>query len=435
MYEIFDTDGLSDTATVHITIDSINDAPVAVDDSASTDEDVPVSIPVLVNDSAGPSNEDPSLTIVSASDPANGSVAIVGGEIVYTPDANYHGTDSFTYTIEDSEGLQSTATVVVSVASLNDAPEAVNDSYTINEDSEITFDVSLNDSDVDGNLDPSSVVLVGNGPEHGTLVNQADGTFTYTTDANYNGTDSFMYQISDTDGLFATATVDINILPVNDAPEAVDDYYSTQQDTVLHSPSSVLDNDSDIDGDELSIESYDAVTKYGGDVSLDLDGNFTYTPSAGFAGYDTFTYTITDGNGETATATVTIEVQAKNNRSISVDLQSFNLDGTSLSGQMLITNQSGNYDVQVTALDVTVQYRSSTVKQWTDVAVIDDSCLYNPEPHFLITDSQLVAFSGCELAEDIGADATVRVTANVKIYGRIKGQGKSNGWFLSRLTN
>ena len=99
---------------------------------------------------------------------------------------------------------------------------------------------------------------------------------------------------------------------------------------------------------------------------------------------------------------------------------------------MLITNQSGEYDVQVEDMRIAVQYRSSELKQWTSVDVT--SCTFNPSATFLVTDTKSVSFSGCILADDIAADATVRVTANVKIYGRIKGK-KTDGWYLNRLSN
>ena len=137
-----------------------------------------------------------------------------------------------------------------------------------------------------------------------------------------------------------------------------------------------------------------------------------------------------------ATATVLITVEARNNRSISVDLQAFELgmDRQSLSGYLVITNQSGDYDVQINDLAIEVQYRLAGGGGWESVQVVEESCSFAPSPNFQIVDQQGVSFSGCTLAEPIPDDATVRVTALVKIFGRIKGKGKADSWFLSRLS-
>lgn len=297
----------------------------------------------------------------------------------------------------------------------------------------MTINATVSDSDVDNNLDPSTATVV-SGPSNGTVVNNNDGTFTYTPDENFNGTDSFVYQVCDTDGLCDTAEVIVNVTPVNDPPVAVDDAYSTIQDTTLTVDApGVLVNDSDVDGDTIVVDSFDAFSQFGGSVSANPDGSLSYTPASGFAGFDTFTYTISDGNGGTDTAMVTITVDARNNRSISLDLQDFTLDGTSLSGYFLITNQSDGYDVQIVDMQIEVQYRLPGTG-WTYVVVNEGSCSFNPSANFLVVDQQSVDFSGCELAELIPDGATVRVTAKAKIFGRIKGKGKADGWFLSRLS-
>jgi VCBS repeat-containing protein len=194
----------------------------------------------------------------------------------------------------------------------NAAPVAVNDSYSLSEDGTLAQPapgVLANDTDSDGG--PLTAQLEA-GPAHGDLTLNADGSFTYTPAANYSGSDSFTYRAVDNlNAQSGVATVTLTVDPANDAPTAADDAYSTTQGAAL-SPSAsggVLANDSDIDGDVLT-----AVLGTGpshGALTLNSDGSFTYTPSAGYVGADSFTYTARDPSStDSAPATVTIQVQA-----------------------------------------------------------------------------------------------------------------------------
>ena len=213
-------DGLADSnvAAVNITVNSVNDPVVAVVDTATTAEDTPVTIVVQENDSAGPANENQTLTTVAVTDPPHGTAAIDGnGSVTYTPDLDYNGTDSFDYTVCDSDNACASATVTVLVDTVNDPPVAGDDSATTNEDTPVTVNVLGNDSDVDGNLVPGSVEIV-DAPANGTVVKNADNTFTYAPAANFSGQDSFTYKVCDSDGACATATVTLTVVLVNNAP-------------------------------------------------------------------------------------------------------------------------------------------------------------------------------------------------------------------------
>ncbi|MDR5591991.1 Ig-like domain-containing protein, partial [Christiangramia sp. SM2212] len=298
-YTIEDEEGLSDTATVFVTVNPVNDAPVANDDSAVTDEDTAVVIEVLENDTDVDGDE---LTVVSVTDPENGSVVInEDGTVTYTPNTDFEGEDEFTYTIEDEEGLSDTATVTVIVAPTNDAPVANDDNAVTDEDTAVVIDVLENDTDVDG--DELTVVSVTQ-PSNGTVVINEDGTVTYTPNDNFNGDDEFTYTIEDEEGLSDTATVFVTVNPVNDAPVANDDSAETDQDVPVEI--AVLDNDTDLDGDELTVVS--VTDPENGSVVINEDGTVTYTPNDSFTGEDVFEYTISDGNGGTDTAVVTITV-------------------------------------------------------------------------------------------------------------------------------
>lgn len=431
-YQICDTKGVCDTATVAVTVNPVNDPPVANPDSASTDEDVPVVITVTANDSDVDGNLNPaSASVVSG--PSHGSITGNGdGTFTYTPSPDYHGNDSFIYQVCDSDGACSQATVTIAVASLNDPPVANDDSFETQEDVPATINVAGNDVDVDGNLVISSILVLSS-PIHGTLTNNENGSILYTPYPNYNGPDGFSYQICDSEGQCDSATVSIIVTSVNDPPVALDNGYVTPQDTALTiaAPEGVLTNDSDIDGDALTT-SAPASTNFGGSVALDSDGSFSYTPAAGFAGYDTFTYKVSDGNGGTDTAVVTIEVQAKNGRSISVNWGDWTSSGTSLAGYFILTNQSsGGYAVQIIAQRTEVEYKASSAKSWTPVDVA--GCSFAPSEPWLLTTQQTVRFTGCQLRSSIPSGTTVRVTAIVDVYGH-KDRGQQKVSFLARLS-
>ena len=300
-YTVSDGDD-SDTATVIVTVNAVNDAPIAGDDAIVTDEDRPLTLTGLLDNDSDVDGD--TLTILPLAQPANGTVVDNDdGTLTYTPDENYYGPDSFTYVVSDGAGGTDTAAVTVSVEPVNDAPNAVDDAAAGDEDADITTgDVLANDSDVETvDLAIESFTQ----PTHGTVVDNDDGTFTYTPDDNYSGPDSFTYTIVDADGETDMATVALTVNPVNDAPEAADD------DAVVVVNESivtgdVLANDSDLDGDDLVIDSFTQPSH--GSVAAHGDGTFIYTPDEDFLGDDTFTYTVSDGDGGTDVGTVTVSV-------------------------------------------------------------------------------------------------------------------------------
>ena len=432
-YQICDAENECSTAEVTIYVTPVNDAPVALDDATTATEDTPLvinPIDLLGNDS---DVDGDSLNISGFTQPSNGTLTYENGTFTYSPKANFCGSDSFTYTISDGE-LSAIAAVTIEVVCVNDAPVALDDATIATEDTPQSFNSSTllgNDSDIDRN---SLLIDSFTQPSNGTLVDNRDGTFTYTPNANYCGTDSFTYTISDGMGGTDTATATINVACVNDAPLAQNDAYSTNQNTKLTvAAPGVLTNDSDpIEGSPVSVSSYDTTGTFGGTIVMNPDGSFSYTPAKDFAGYDTFTYTITDGQGGYATATVTITVAAKNGRSIAVSWGDWTKSGDQLSGFFNVQNMSGGgYAVQLTSFEIQVQYKTSGGNLWTDVAV--NKCLFNPAAPTLLQTSKTIQFSGCQLGSSIPAGATIRVTAIVGIFGH-KDQGQLKQLFLSRLS-
>ncbi len=179
-----------------------NNAPTPVNDVATTPEDTAVNIAVLANDTDPESN---TLSIASVGTPPNGTVAISGNSVIYTPKANFNGTDTFSYAVSDGSLLAS-AQVTVTVTPVNDAPVATDDTVNVTKNQAKVIDVRANDTDVDGNTLTLQTVTT---PGHGTAV-IADGKVTYTPATDYVGTDTFTYVISD-GSLTETGVVNITV--------------------------------------------------------------------------------------------------------------------------------------------------------------------------------------------------------------------------------
>lgn len=274
----------------------LNQAPVADDDSLSVFRNSGATfVDVLSNDADADSD---TLTVTDVVQPANGSVVNNGTSLTYTPNTGFIGTDVFEYTIDDGKGAQDTATVTVEV--LNNAPAASDDSATAVAGEQIVIDVLANDSDSDGGVLTIDSVTQ---PQNGTVVINSDGTVSYQSNNGYIGNDSFSYTITDTDGGQSTANVSITVESGNNPPVANDDIYNVAMNGSLDF--NPLENDSDPDGDAISLLSVDSSALHG-TLTVHEDGSMSYQAPLVFSGNDIFTYTIIDANGDTATATVTL---------------------------------------------------------------------------------------------------------------------------------
>lgn len=304
-YSISDGHGGSDSGTVTVTIDPVNDNPVAGDDSDSTAEDTPVDIDVLADDT---DVDGDSLSISGVTNPPNGTATVVSGKVHYVPDADYHGPDSFDYTVSDGQGGTDTGHVTVTVSSVNDPPVAAHDTATVTEDTPKTIDVLANDTDPDSAL---SIASVTNGAK-GSVTNNGTSV-TYVPALNATGSDTFTYTLAGS-GPDLTATVDVTIDNVNDLPVAGTDSFSIDEDEV--SDFDVLADDTDADGDGLTIS--DPGTPLHGVTSV-VGGKIHYVPTANYHGADSFTYTVSDGNGGTDTALVSLTLASVNDAPIADD--------------------------------------------------------------------------------------------------------------------
>jgi large repetitive protein len=310
-YQVIDGTGRTATATATVTVTPMPDAPVALPDVVVTNEDTPVTISVLTNDSDADGN---TLTIISVTvDPLQGTVTInPDGTITFDPAPNFNGTAVVTYVIDDGTGRTSATTATAIVASLQDAPVARPDIVTTQEDTPITISVLTTDSDSDG--DALTVIGATVDPAQGVITINPDGTITFTPASNFNGTAVITYVLSDSTGLTSTSTATVTVTPVNDVPLATLDTGSINPGGTLIFDPRV--NDGDADGDTLTIGAINgqpiipgaSVTVIGGVVMMNADGTLTFTPDPGYSGTPEFNYTITDGNGGSAIGTVRLTV-------------------------------------------------------------------------------------------------------------------------------
>lgn len=305
-YRIRDGNGAVDSALVTVTVSEVNDPPVASPDSASTSEDVAVTVAVTANDSDPDGDPVTLITSPIVTAPAHGSaVKVSGSSIRYTPHADFSGTDTFRYEAGDGRGRRTRAWVTITVAGVNDPPSALPDAVTTNEDTAVTVAVTGNDSDPDG--DALNVLAILEAPTHGTAVKVSSSSIRYTPHANYAGSDTFRYRIGDGNGAIDSALVTVTIVEVNDGPVAVDDTASTQPGEPVAIV--VTANDGDVDGDPVTLIASPIVTPPAHGTAVKLDGStIRYTPAAGFKGDDSFVYEIGDGRGLRARATVRVTV-------------------------------------------------------------------------------------------------------------------------------
>ena len=272
----------------------------------STRTPVATTITVLGNDTDVDLD---GLSVTAKTDPAHGVLTLTSGVLSYTPTLNYHGPDSFTYTISDGT-LTDVGTVNLTVTAVNDVPVAADDSATIARDAAATvIGVLANDTDADA--DPLLITAKTNGTKGSVVITgvvTGGGTgLTYDPFTGYNGADTFTYTISDGHGGTATATVAINITGANRPPNAVNDVTFSVPEGAGPTTLAVLANDDDPDGDTFDITArtngaHGTVAITGGGTGL------TYDPVSLYHGTDTFTYTIKDSGGLTDTATVVVTV-------------------------------------------------------------------------------------------------------------------------------
>ena len=304
------TDGTETvTETVTFNVTPVNDGPDAVNDVATTPEDQAITIDPLVNDN-DVDNDPPKITAVSV--PSDqGTVEIVNNEIVFTPADDYNGPATISYAITDGNGGTDVAEIVVDVTPVNDDPVANDDIAETPVDTPVIVDLLGNDSD----LDDDPLTLVNPTSPNGTVVDNGDGTVTFTPNPGYEGPAEITYTVEDGKGGQDTGTAVVNVGEGASPPVANDDTATTPEDTPV--TIDVLDNENDPDSDPLTITAA-SVPPEQGTVEI-VNNELVFTPAPDFNGPATITYAITDGNGGTDTAEVSVTVDPVNDDPIAVD--------------------------------------------------------------------------------------------------------------------
>ena len=303
-----DGKGGTDSITVTINVSNVNEAPTAVNDTATTDEDQSVRIDVLDNDT-DPDTERAALTVSVLRDPLDGTARVESDRtITYTPNANFAGENSFTYRLSDGS-LSDAGSVTVTVEAVNDAP---------------AFPAATAERSVSENAQPGANVgtpVTARDIDSATLIYRLTGAseFEIVEDTGQiqvapgvtldrERTPSYEVTVTASDGKGGTdsITVTINVSNVNEAPTAVNDTATTDEDQSVRID--VLDNDTDPDTERAALRVSVGRQPLNGTASVERDRTITYTPNANFAGENSFTYRVSDGSlSDAGSVTVTVE--------------------------------------------------------------------------------------------------------------------------------
>ena len=330
-YKACDPSGLCDTATLTITIEPVNDAPVASISIITTPEDVPktgdLKTRVLDIDNASNTLTFTQIGIMAS---IEGTYSLnADGTYLYTPAPNYVGTTAVTYKVCDPLNLCDTSTLIISIIKVNDPPIAANDSIATLEDKPVNNTVASNDTDSDNSASELTYTPISTLPaSSGTLVLNPNGTYTFTPALNFTGTVVVTYKVCDIGGLCDTATLTLTFSPVNDAPVARDSTVSTNEDTRLTSDLKPHVSDPDNPTNTLVFSQIGSISITQGILTLYLDGAFIFTPAPNFNGPVVITYKVCDPSGLCDTATLTIIVSPKNDKPTVTPLSISTLEDT-----------------------------------------------------------------------------------------------------------
>ena len=353
----------SNNATMQLTISATNSAPLCTADSSSGPEDADQTGTVTCSD-----GDDDEMTYTKVGNPTHGTATVdADGDWTYSPDANYHGSDSFTFRANDGSVNSTAVAMSITVTSVNDAPSCADDTSSGNEEAAQTGTLSC--TDVDG--DDLSYGKVGD-PTDGTATVDTNGDWTYTPDPDFQGSDAFTFRANDGSVDSNAATMSITVNGTNDVPVCSSDTSSGIEDADQTGTVACTD----VDGDLLTYSKVADPTN--GGVTVDTDGQWTYDPDPNFNGVDDFSFRAGDGSAFSSTVTMSITVTAVNDApSCTADSSSGAEDGdqtgtvtcTDIEGDFLTYDKAGNPANGTAAVDPD--------GYWT----------YSPDPDFHGSDS------------------------------------------------
>ncbi len=301
--------------------------PTAFEQNITTQEDTPISITLQAEDKSGRV-----LTYLIETPPSNGLLSGTAPNLTYTPNADYYGTDSFTFVVNNGILSSEVATVNILITPVNDAPVAVDDNVTTLENVSIAIKPLLNDTDIDGNSSKLRIISISQ-PSFGTVFLSEEFVY-YAPNSHNELIDYFNYTIEDEYGARDTATITINITLVNEPPIAYNQIVYTDEDT----PISIELNATDLDGDELN---YTITYQPENGVVTGIAPHLTYTPDSNYSGNDYIAYMVNDGEYDSYVAVVTIVVNPLNDPPIA----NAGEDYIGIRGDTVVFNGSDSYDI------------------------------------------------------------------------------------------
>ena len=370
-----------------------NNPPNANNDSFSAGMNAATVLDVLANDS-----DSDAISISAMTEPTNGSLINNQSTITYSPNAGYVGSDSFSYTIKDTAGQESSATVSLSIANL--PPVAENDVAKTMQSTPIAIDILANDSSGGGH---ELSIASTSSASHGAISH--DGKIlTYTPTAGFVGNDAFVYVVRDSYGDETTASVGVSI--ENIEPVATDDELSFAQNSSV--TIDVLANDIDAKGDVLELVSIDTATN--GDAKIE-DNKVVFTPSNGFAGTETLNYTLIDAYGAASQASLTLDITNV--------IPTANDDSDDVLRNYRVTIDVLANDIDVEGDVLTIQSVSSP--QHGSVSIVDNKVTYQPSTDYVGNDS-----FGYTAIDSYGASASGFI--QITVHNAIQLQGKVVGY-------
>ena len=378
-FRVTDPGGETSTARVNITVISVNVAPVAQNQSVSVAEDGTLNITLVATDGDGDS-----LTYTLLTNPGQGTLTGTAPNLTYRPAANFNGSDSLTFRVNDGTVNSNTATVSITVTPVNDTPVANAQSVTTNEDTPVT--ITLTGSDIDGNTLTYSLV---SNPTRGAI-SCTGAVCTYTPTANLNGADSFIFRVNDGTVFSANATVSVTVNAVNDTPVANNGTAVVNEDSSV----GIVLTGSDVDGNTLT---YTVVTNPTRGTLSGTVPNLTYTPTANLNGADSFTFRVNDGTVNSANATVSITINPVN------DVPVANV-------QSVTTNEDTSRSITLTGSDIdgnTLTYSLVSNPSQGALSCTGPACTYTPNLNYNGADSFIFRVHDGTV---FSANATVSIT-------------------------